>query len=154
MYKICGLTAVFGFFLNAVAAQTIDSSGLKNATPFLYGRAYGENSVTGAGDTIFSQFNVSKMPEFPGGRAELDAYIQQRLHFPEEVRQTRIDTKVGVMFVVDKSGKAGEFYVPKEACKGCKEEILRVFKEMPDWAPAEIRGRAVSCKNAYIVHIQ
>ncbi len=86
---------------------------------------------------------VEQMPEFPGGTAELNAFIAKNIRFPALAAENGIQGKVYLTFVVDKFGKVSKIRVLRGIGGGCDEEAIRVVKMMPDWKPGKQGGVAV-----------
>ncbi|MBC7447962.1 MAG: energy transducer TonB [Hymenobacteraceae bacterium] len=80
-------------------------------------------------------------PEFPGGEAALFHFIRERLRYPALAARNRVEGKVIVSFWLDERGRPYGFGVLKGLGAGLDEEALRILREMPDWAPALIKGQ-------------
>ena len=93
-------------------------------------------------DEIFK--SVEQMPLFLGGDAALMKYIESHLNYPPMAAQNKIQGKVVVQFVVDKTGKVGEVKVVRSVDKDLDEEAVRIVKSFPKFIPGRQNGRAVS----------
>lgn len=91
-------------------------------------------------------FAVENMPAFPGGDAELMAYMVSNLKYPALAIRGGVEGKVYVAFVVEKDGSITGASVVKGIGGGCDEEALRVLKAMPAWNPGRQNGNAVRVK--------
>ena len=91
------------------------------------------------------------MPEFPGGSAKLMEYIQKNIKYPMMARESDIQGRVFVNFVVEPDGSISNVAVLRGIGGGCDEEAVRVVNSMPKWKPGKQRGSAVRC--AYTVPI-
>ena len=89
---------------------------------------------------------VEEMPEFPGGAAKMMEYIQKNIKYPMMARESDIQGRVFVNFVVEPDGSITNVTVMRGIGGGCDEEALRVVQSMPNWKPGKQRGKAVSCK--------
>lgn len=89
---------------------------------------------------------VEEMPEFPGGLAELMKFLGANIKYPKEAVDKRIQGRVTVSFVVDKTGETRDFNIIRSLDPILDAEALRVLKEMPKWTPGKQRGEAVSVK--------
>lgn len=87
--------------------------------------------------------SVEENPEFPGGPAKLLEYVQKNLKYPMMARESDIQGKVFVGFVVEKDGSISNVKVLRGIGGGCDEEAMRVVKSMPKWKPGKQRGKAV-----------
>ena len=75
------------------------------------------------------------MPDFVGGRAALQRYLQKHLRFPSAALAAQVSGKVFVSFVVQTDGSVGEVTVLKGLGYGTEEAAARVVREMPAWTP-------------------
>ena len=94
---------------------------------------------------------AEQMPEFPGGSAKLMEYIQKNIKYPMMARESDIQGRVFVNFVVEPDGSISNVAVLRGIGGGCDEEAVRVVNSMPKWKPGKQRGSAVRC--AYTVPI-
>lgn len=88
---------------------------------------------------------VEVMPEFKGGIDSLTSFIKLNLEYPEWERENKIEGKVFVSFVVDKSGKIKDAKILKtvQGSKNFDKEVLRVISKMPDWTAGQQDGKNV-----------
>lgn len=89
---------------------------------------------------------VEKMPEFPGGMAELMKWLNKNLKYPAIAQENGIQGRVAVQFVVNKDGSIVDPQVVKSVDPYLDKEALRVVKAMPRWSPGEQRGKPVRVK--------
>jgi len=101
--------------------------------------------------------SVDKKPEYPGGEDAMWEYIRQNMNYPKE---TNIEGKVVVRFIINKYGKVEQAEIAQSSIKqtGSKKsgnkanpqlvllekEALRVVNSMPSWAPGEKNGKKVA----------
>ena len=88
---------------------------------------------------------VEVMPEFPGGAAKMMEYIQKNIKYPMMARESDIQGRVFVSFVVEPDGSISNVGVMRGIGGGCDEEAVRVVNSMPKWNPGKQRGTAVRC---------
>mgnify|MGYP005612602995 FL=1 len=88
---------------------------------------------------------VEVMPEFPGGAAKMMEYIQKNMKYPMMARESDIQGRVFVNFVVEPDGSISNVTVMRGIGGDCDEEAVRVVKSMPKWNPGKQRGTAVRC---------
>lgn len=86
---------------------------------------------------------VEEMPEFPGGVAKLGDYLAQNIKYPQMARESGVQGKVFITFVVEPDGHVSNVKVVRGIGAGCDEEAVRVIKNMPKWKPGKQRGKAV-----------
>ncbi len=93
-------------------------------------------------ETIYH--SVEQMPQFPGGEAALKKYIDSHIKYPPTAVQNRVQGKVVVQFVVNKTGKIGEVKVVRSVDKDLDKEAIRVIKSLPKFTPGRQNGKDVS----------
>lgn len=86
---------------------------------------------------------VESMPEFPGGPAKMMEYIAKNIKYPAMARESGIQGRVFVNFVVEPDGSVSNVKVLRGIGGGCDEEAVRVVESMPTWTPGRQRGKAV-----------
>ena len=86
---------------------------------------------------------VESMPEFPGGQGKLMQYLAKNIEYPQIARESGIQGRVFVTFVVEKDGSVTDVRVLRGIGGGCDEEAVRVVKSMPKWVPGKQRGKPV-----------
>jgi TonB family protein len=87
---------------------------------------------------------VDKMPEFPGGQVALVKYLSKNIKYPTKYKKDKVNGRVFVSFVVDKTGKVGQAKVVKSLNEECDKEAIRVISMMPNWIPGEKDGSKVN----------
>lgn len=86
---------------------------------------------------------VESMPEFPGGTGELYKYLGNSIKYPPLAKESGIQGRVFVNFVVEPDGSISNVKVLRGIGGGCDEEAVRVVENMPSWKPGKQRGKAV-----------
>ena len=86
---------------------------------------------------------VESMPEYPGGMGELMKYLGQSIKYPPLAKESGIQGRVFINFVVEPSGKISNVKVLRGIGGGCDEEAVRVVEAMPPWKPGKQRGKNV-----------
>ncbi len=86
---------------------------------------------------------VEEMPEFPGGMAKLAEYLGKNIKYPQLARESGIQGRVFINFVVENDGSVTNVKVMRSLGGGCDEEAIRVVKSMPKWKPGKQRGKPV-----------
>ena len=86
---------------------------------------------------------VEEMPDFPGGLAKLADYLGKNIKYPQMARESGIQGRVFVNFVIEPDGSVSNVNVMRSLGGGCDEEAIRVVKSMPKWKPGKQRGKAV-----------
>jgi len=91
--------------------------------------------------TIFTV--VESMPDFPGGDMARIKYLNENIKYPQMARESGIQGRVFVTFVVEKDGAVTDVKVMRGIGGGCDEEAIRVIKNMPKWKSGKQRGKPV-----------
>lgn len=86
---------------------------------------------------------VESMPEFPGGLQELYNYLGNNIKYPVMAKESGIQGRVFVTFVVERDGSITDVRVMRGIGGGCDEEAIRVVQSMPKWQPGKQRGKPV-----------
>ena len=86
---------------------------------------------------------VEEMPAFPGGEQKLMEYVAKNIKYPQIARETGIQGRVFIGFVVEPDGSVSNVKLLRGIGGGCDEEAMRVVKSMPKWTPGKQRGKAV-----------
>ncbi len=86
---------------------------------------------------------VESMPEFPGGMGALMTYLAKHIKYPPLAKESGIQGKVFINFVVEPDGSISNVKVLRGIGGGCDEEAVRVVKNMPKWKPGMQRGKPV-----------
>lgn len=89
---------------------------------------------------------VEKMPEFPGGIAELMKYLSSNIKYPVEAHKAGIQGRVVVSFIVNKDGTVKDAKIVRSVDKSIDAEALRVISAMPKWLPGYQNGKAVKVR--------
>ncbi len=90
-------------------------------------------------DEIFTA--VEQQPEFIGGQSAMYKYITDNMKYPELAKNSKIQGRVFVKFVVEKDGSIGYVDILKGIGFGCDEEAKRLIKSMPKWNPGKMYGK-------------
>lgn len=86
---------------------------------------------------------VESMPKFPGGPGAMNRYLGNNIEYPQMARESGINGRVFVTFVVETDGRVTDIKVLRGIGGGCDEEAVRVVKNMPKWDPGKQRGKPV-----------
>ena len=89
---------------------------------------------------------AEKQPEFPGGIEKFYEIVKSHIKYPEQMRESKIEGKSFVEFVVEKDGSVGNFKTIRDPGYGSEEEALRVIALLPKWNPGYQNGRPVSVR--------
>ncbi|MFN0254917.1 energy transducer TonB [Pedobacter ureilyticus] len=81
--------------------------------------------------------------EFPGGMARARQFIGNNLEYPKKAIDAEIEGTVQAKFTIELDGSISNIEIVRSLGYGCDEEVIRVIKRMPKWAPAKRDGKAV-----------
>ncbi len=85
-----------------------------------------------------------KMPSFQGGGLpEFRAYVMQRLKYPKEAQDEKIQGRVLVKFIIDTDGSLIDIEPFQGPNAILFAEVKRVLSTSPKWEPGELRGKKV-----------
>ena len=87
--------------------------------------------------------HIEEMPKFPKGEAALMHHIMTRLQYPTMARESMIEGKVMVQFIVSDTGEVGEPKVVKSAHPLLDAEALRVCRTLPKFIPGKRDGKPI-----------
>ena len=96
-----------------------------------------EDEIVGE-ETVFVV--VESMPYFPGGMSELMKYLHENISYPQLAKESGIQGRVFVTFVVEKDGSVTDVRILRGIGCGCDEEAIRVVESMPKWIPGRQRN--------------
>jgi TonB family protein len=81
--------------------------------------------------------NIMELATPAGGRKAFKQYLEQNLKYPEEALKNQVEGKVTVQFTIDVGGQLSDFKVVRGIGHGCDEEVIRLIKSGPKWAPSK-----------------
>lgn len=90
---------------------------------------------------------IEKEAVFKGGDKKLQEYIFQNLNIPESAQN--FSGKVNVSFVIIEDGSIDNISIKPNVPNELQTEIERVFKNMPNWTPAQSQGKNIKMKKSF-----
>ncbi len=96
-------------------------------------------SILDADDRVYEY--VQQMPEFPGGKAALAAWLAEHLRYPTTARQRKVEGSVFVRCVIERTGQVGQATILKGLGYGCNDEAVRLVQALPPFRPGRQNGR-------------
>lgn len=81
--------------------------------------------------------HIDVQPEFPGGEAVFNKFLQSRLMYPEDAKKQRIQGMTWIEFVIEKDGALSNIKAVEGKNLGgsCDKEAIRVISSSPKWKP-------------------
>lgn len=86
---------------------------------------------------------VEQMPQYPGGEAEMRAFILKNIKFPDIAEESGLQGRIVVRFVVDKTGNIRDAKVLRGMHPEYDSAFLNVINTMPRWIPGKQNGKEV-----------
>ena len=132
---------------------SFDELGLSN--PYLKGYVFHLDELAESYGAIISfkspydtkTFDVvDEMPSFPGGQGALMSYIASNMKYPANARESMIQGRVIVSFVIECDGSISDVRIARSVDPMLDREAMRVVKSMPKWKPGKHNGSAVRVK--------
>lgn len=80
------------------------------------------------------------------GMKHLYRYFNENLRYPQKEMMTKKEGTVILSFSVTPEGKAAAVEVVQKVSEGIDAEAVRLIKEMPEWTPAYVKGKAVNSR--------
>ena len=87
---------------------------------------------------------VDVMPAYPGGEEALHKFIAESVEYPEVARDSGIQGRVYVSFVVSRTGEVAKVKIARGISPSLDDEAMRVVKSMPVWKPGYLDDKPVN----------
>ncbi|HLP11863.1 MAG TPA: energy transducer TonB [Flavobacteriales bacterium] len=98
-------------------------------------------------------YPCEKQAEFPGGKDELNKYIQEKLKWIDTADYIS-QGKVYIEFEIDTSGNVTHPKIKRGLSTQVDMAVMDAFRKMPKWIPAYNCGKPVSVKYVYPLTIR
>lgn len=112
--------------------ETLPTEGLEEAP---------SEGLAGEASEVF--INVEEAPSFPGGEQAMYTYLRNHVRYPEMERESGIQGKVYVRFVVERDGRIEQVEVARSVSPGLDRVAMNAVRNMPKWNPGKVQGKAV-----------
>ncbi len=89
----------------------------------------------------FTSFEM--LPEFKGGIEAFMNFIAKNLHYPSDARDSGIQGRVIITFVVERDGTLNDIKVIRGLSQSIDNESIRIIKLSPPWQPGIQNGAPV-----------
>jgi len=86
--------------------------------------------------------DVQVTPSFISVSNSVSKYLFKQLKYPLGEWEAGIEATVKISFIVELSGEVTNVQLNEGQSKGCNEEVIRVVKTMPRWAPGRYNGKS------------
>ena len=134
--RALAVVPVIALAMLAFANPTIDAAAVKNSA--------GGQTPNPQDERTKVMESVEQMPEFPGGQEAMIDFLSQNINYPETAAKNKIEGRVVLQFVVEKTGEIGEIKVLRSVDEELDAEAVRVVKSMPNFIPGRHNGRDVA----------
>jgi TonB family protein len=91
---------------------------------------------------------VDEMPQYKRGVLGLRQFIETNVRYPISAQIYGLMGRVYVEFVIDEKGKVDDVQFINKESPVLMKEAVRVIKEMPQWKPGLLDGKAVKVRYA------
>jgi TonB family protein len=102
-----------------------------------------EMVVTGEDAGWDLEFPFMEMAAPEGGRNAFKKYLTEKMQYPHQALTNKVEGGVTVQFTVLPSGQLVDFKILNGLGYGCDEEVIRLIKEGPSWAPSRLDDQPV-----------
>lgn len=93
------------------------------------------------------------MAVFPGGQSALMDFVKNNFKMPDELKDTTIQGKVYVRFVIERNGSVTNPKILRGLHPLIDREVKRLVVSMPLWTPAKLNGQIVRSQYTIPVRI-
>jgi TonB family protein len=130
-------TLVFSFIgLESVETEANSSESL-NVMMTTDQSQLSEVVVAGYDDTQRTTIETFEMAQPEGGKRAFKRYLEQKIEYPIQAIENKIEGKVTIEFFVEIDGQLKDFKVLKGLGYGCDDEVIRAVKNGPRWSPSK-----------------
>jgi len=86
---------------------------------------------------------IDVAPQFPGGEDSLNHFLLSQIVYPKEAQDNQIQGTVYVGFTINEDGSVSHVRIMRSVGGSLDEEAMRVISLMPNWIPAQSKGKPV-----------
>lgn len=90
------------------------------------------------------EYKVDKKATFPGGNQNINPFVASNIVYPVAAIEGGIEGRVLVIFSILEDGSIANIKVQKPIHPLLDEAAIAVVKKMPQWEPAEYKGKPVN----------
>lgn len=80
---------------------------------------------------------ATEFAEPQGGRKAFQQYLKDKMNYPDQALENKVEGRVTVQFTVGTRGQLEDFKILKGIGYGCDDEVIRLIKEGPAWSPSK-----------------
>lgn len=99
------------------------------------------DTLTGVHYDFYKIIEVA--PQFPGGEDSLNHFLLSQIVYPKEAQDNQIQGTVYVGFTINEDGSVSDVRIMRSVGAGLDEEAMRVISLMPNWIPAQNKGKPI-----------
>jgi hypothetical protein len=93
--------------------------------------------------SLMNIFRPDEAPVFPGGYEAWSTFLQNNIHYPDNIETWHHNVQVVVSFVIDKEGNGCDLQVVKSVDPVFDSMVINGLRDMPRWTPAKYNGEPV-----------
>jgi TonB family protein len=93
--------------------------------------------VAGYDEPQRSDIETFELAQPEGGKKAFKRYLENKIEYPIQAIQNKIEGKVTIEFFVEIDGQLKDFKVLKGLGYGCDDEVIRAVKSGPRWSPSK-----------------
>ena len=93
------------------------------------------------GDTIFMTAEIP--PQFPGGREEMQKFIDRNLQWPVRYNEVTVQGRVVVGFTIERDGSITDIVPRSPLPRDFQEIAIEIVEKMPKWIPGLRNGMPI-----------
>lgn len=87
---------------------------------------------------------MDEAPLFQGeGIEAVQKYVQEKLTYPKEAKELKIQGKVMVQWIVNEKGEVTNVKIVRGVTKELDQEAFGIISSMPNWKPGMKDGKPV-----------
>jgi len=139
--RLLGKAALVAGVSLAVSSLTATASNSASQQVTSHNHTIHVNDTTKRFETVGV---VEQMPHFRGGDAALMKYLSENIQYPPEAVKDKVQGRVVVQFMIEKTGEIGEVKVVSSVREDLDAEAVRVVKTLPKFYPGYLNGKVVS----------
>lgn len=100
-----------------------------------------QGAVPNDDNSIYSTAGIEVKPEFPGGIAIFNTYMEQNFQIPNVT--PALKGRIYVTFIIEKDGSLSDIKVLRDLGHETGREAIRVLKNTPKWIPGKQNNKLV-----------
>ncbi|PIF31050.1 TonB-like protein [Flavobacterium sp. 9] len=100
-----------------------------------------QGAIPNNDNNIYNTAGIDVRPEFPGGMAAFDKFIEKNFKIPND--NPALKGKIYMTFIVEKDGSLSNIKILRDIGYETGAEAIRVLKASPKWKPGQKNNKLV-----------